>query len=284
MISDKLYIGAGMNLWNDIAADFSPVLNVNLNEIPNKGIGTQLIEVDPYKTSMAMKATWELTPIAGILIKPTPWLSIAYSYRGSWQQHTSVQMVNSLEATLGKYQIAIPAEIAAPIPLKDYYLPWNMTGGIAVRPIPNLLVSFDLTFYHWHGFDLSPLYTAPEDYVRWNDTWEPRIGLEYEFIEDLFGRFGYYYEPSPIPGQYDSTSNFLSMDKNVFSVGLGYSFSKFLFVGQLPLRRPIQVDACFQWQQMNNRVQPKNPDLGQGSFWKISGYQYSVSVGITAGY
>lgn len=289
VFSDVLYVGAGLNVWQDISAEFDPRLNVDLARIWQAGrnIGNMIL-IDESRSSASMTGTFEIGPIAGILFKPTSWLSLAYTYRKGWEFASTVQMNNYLELTLGGATIQFPDSIviAAPLPLTAYFLPWNMTGGLALRPLPGLLISADLTYYHWSSFE-QPLYPDPGEHGAWQDTWVPSVGAQFRIIENLYGRLGYTHQPSPVGDQYNVASNFLSMTKNIFSVGLGYTFSRFLFLGELPLRRPIQIDGFFQWQQMNDRIQVKSRNKEtwtEGTFWQISGYQYSLGIGVTTGY
>jgi len=289
VFSDVLYVGAGLNVWQDISAEFDPRLNVDLSRIWQAGrnIGNMIL-IDENRSSASMTGTFEIAPIAGILFKPASWLSLAYTYRKGWEFASTVQMNNYLELTLAGVTVKLPDSfvIAAPLPLTAYFLPWNMTGGLAIRPVPGLLVSADLTYYHWSSFE-QPLFPAPEEHSGWQDTWVPSVGAQLQIIENLYGRVGYSHQPSPVGNQYRVASNFLSMTKNIFSLGLGYTFSKFLFLGELPLRRPIQIDGFFQWQQMDDRIQVKRPNEETwrgGTFWHISGYQYSLGIGVTTGY
>ncbi len=289
VISDRLYVGAGLNIWQNISAEFDPRLNVDFSRLRRSGLNIgNIIVIDEPNSSASMTGSFEVSPIVGILVKPVSWLSLAYTYRKGWEFASMVQMNNFLEVTLGGTTIKFPDQyvIAAPLPLTDYFLPWNMTGGIAFRPIPGLLVSADLTYYHWHSFE-QPLFPEAGAYSRWYNTWVPSVGVQFRIIENLYGRLGYTHQPSPVGDQYDVASNFLSMTKNIFSMGLGYTFSKFLFLGELPLRRPIRIDGFFQWQQMNDRVQAKEhhkKTWEEGTQWKISGYQYALGIGITTGY
>lgn len=289
VLSDLLYVGVGLNVWQNINAEFDPMLNVDLARLRDQGLKVgNIIVLDESLSEASMTGKFEASPIVGLLVKPASWLSLAYTFRNGWEFSSNILMVNYLEVSLGGGSVQLPDSlaIAAPIPLTDYYLPWNMTGGIAFRPLPRLLVSADLTYYNWESFE-QPLFPKPGEYSRWDSTWVPSVGMEVRIIDNLCGRLGYTHQPSPVGDQAHVASNYLSMTKNIFSCGLGYTFSRFLFLGELPLRRPIQIDGFFQFQQMDDRIQLKayNEETWEdGTYWKISGYQYSLGIGITTGY
>ncbi len=197
-----------------------------------------------------------------------------------WAQETPIQFSSTIEVNvLGTPLIQLP--IRADIPLQDYYLPWNMTGGIAVRPMERLLLSVDVTYYNWSSFSL-PAWRGP--IKEWSNTVVPRGGFQFRVWDTLVARGGDYYEPSPVPDQSDVTSNYLDTDKHVFSVGLGYSFSKLPWIGELPIYYPIKVDSYFQFQHMPRRYQIKDPVITEQQGWYIDGSAYSLGIGATMGF
>ena len=259
VFKDRLYVGAGINFWQDIA-------------IPNMELKMDLFTQDVLSRESDIDGDAEFSPIAGILVKPFPWLSLAYSYRGEWSQDMPANLTDIL--TVGPIEIPVHIRFSA----RDYFLPWNMTAAMAVKPLERLLVSVDVTYYHWSDLELL-LWEGR--YPTWENTLLPRLGVEYEALDNLFLRFGYYYEESPIPDQSNMPSNHLDFNKHVVSTGLGYSFTKLPFVGELPMHYPISIDAFFQYQIMEARTQAKSN--GQPG-WRIEGYQTAVGLSISSGF
>lgn len=259
VLKGKLYVGAGINFWQNI-------------NVPKLTLKTNLLNQEVLEREAIIGADAEISPIFGILIKPFPWLSLGYTYRDEW----SLDLPADLTDIIALGPIEIPAEIK--ILGRDYFLPWNMTVGMAVRPLERLLLSVDVTYYHWSSFDL-PMWEGK--YPEWDNTVLPRLGVEYRVWEELVLRAGYYYEKSPIPDQSNVPSNHLDFNKHVVSTGLGYSFTKLPFVGELPLSYPISVDTFFQYQIMEDRTQIKSN--GQPG-WRIEGYQTALGIGISSGF
>ena len=73
------------------------------------------------------------------------------------------------------------------------------------------------------------------------------------------------------------------MDKHVFSVGLGYGFTKLPWIGKLPLYYPVELDGFFQFQYLPKRTQIKDPALEQDS-WYIDGVCYAFGIGVSTGF
>jgi hypothetical protein len=138
-----------------------------------------------------------------------------------------------------------------------------------------------VTYYNWSSYSL-PDWRGP--IKEWYNTVVPRGGVEVCVWDAIVARGGYYFDPSPIPDQFDVQSNYLDTDKHVFSVGLGYSFSRLPWVGELPLYYPIQLDGYFQFQHMPRRYQLKNVYTTDEQGWYIDGSAYALGFGITTGF
>jgi len=253
------YIGIGFNFWQDIA-------------VPDMKLKMHLVSQEVLEKEIDIDADAQISPIIGFLLKPFPWLSIAYTYRDQWSQEIPADL--TAVTKLGPIELPIHTEFAS----RDYFLPWNMTVGVAGRPDERLLVSLDVTYYHWAAFEL-PMWEG--EFPEWNNTVVPRLGVEYKVWKELLLRAGYWYEASPVPDQSDMSSNHLDFDKHVVSTGLGYTFSKVPYLGELPFMHAISVDFFFQWQIMEKRTQAKV--TGQPG-WLIEGYQVAAGFGVSSGF
>ena len=273
VIKEKVYIGAGINYWTELAA--------------NATFTVDLPAGDPITEELDVDGDTHISPIAGLLVKPLSWLSLSYTYRDSWAWESPTQFNVNL-AILGTSFVPPLSPLSLSFSVSEYYLPWNMTGGLAVSLLDSALVlSADVTFYRWSNFAL-PMWEnhpawGPSQMKKWNDTILPRFGMEYEVVENFRLRAGYYYEESPIPDQSDVRSNHLDFDKHVVCAGLGYTIVKLPFIPKLPLSYPVVADLGFQYHLMNERTQRKDILTGQNS-WKIDGTQYAISLGLTMGF
>lgn len=260
VLKDRVYIGGGINLYQDIPVTVKTTADLAGNVI------SQDAEIG---------GDFEVSPIVGALIKPWHWLSVAYTYRGGWQQRTPTNVA----ATIQGLEFL---DISVLLPVQDYYLPWNMTAGLAVRPTERVLFSVDVTHYNWSSFR-PPIWRDPGK--SWSNTIVPRAGLQVRVWDGLVARGGYYFDPSPVPDQYDVESNYLDFDKHVFSVGLGYAFSSLPWLGKLPLYHPVEIDGYFQYQYLPRRYQSKNPAMDPTNWgWYIEGKAYALGIGITTGF
>jgi long-chain fatty acid transport protein len=257
---ETLYLGAGINFWQDISA---PSIRLKMN-LEDQAIVNREFDIDGQS---------EISPIFGVLFKPLPWLSLAYTYREQWSQKlptniTEIVLVNGVEI--------LPVQIS--FTAKDYFLPWNMTFGVAVQPDDRLLVALDLTYYHWSDFD-QPMWRGK--YPEWNNTLVPRLGVQYKLSEEVFLRSGYYYETSPVPDQGGYPSNYLDFNKHVFSAGVGLALKRLPLIGDLPLIYKLELDAFGQYQVLDDRTQTRpSPEEN----WRIEGHQYALGLGITTGF
>ncbi len=127
--------------------------------------------------------------------------------------------------------------------------PDQLQFGVQYKPTKKWSISADLTRTWWGAvkdytveFD-DPFMATPgisagaeeEHFERkWKDTWQYRIGTEYQ-INDMFAlRAGYYYDPTVVP---NDTFDVLwpDSDKHVFSGGLGLNFGR------------VKVDTVIQY-------------------------------------
>lgn len=265
VLTNTLYLGIGINMWQDITATVRATLDLQQN------ILYQEMDVD---------GDFEISPVFGLLLKPFKWLSLAYTFRGGWEQEIPVFFTSTLDVRLfGNPLLTLP--IAAEIPLQDYFLPWNMTAGLAVRPTERLLFSVDVTHYNWSSFRL-PEWRGPVK--EWSNTLIPRVGAQVRVWDALVARGGYYFDPSPVPDQFDVKSNYLDTDKHVFSLGLGYAFSRLPWIGELPLYYPIEIDGYFQAQYLPKRYQLKDRSITGQDPWYIDGSAFAMGIGVSTGF
>jgi long-chain fatty acid transport protein len=125
---------------------------------------------------------------------------------------------------------------------RDVAWPMWIAGGLAVKPVESLTITFDVQYSQWSQTQdvLVAEYKDPtwksaleasganEFVLNWKDATQIRLGLEYLATEVLAVRAGYYYDPAPAP---DETLNILfpSSTNNAISAGVGYKAGQWAF-------------------------------------------------------
>ncbi len=121
---------------------------------------------------------------------------------------------------------------------RDIGWPMWIAGGIAFRPIDNLVVAFDVQYSAWSKTEdtLRTEFTDPKWELQknaynlalnWNDATQIRLGADYTANQNLDLRAGVYIDPAPAP---DETYSILfpSISYTGISLGAGYKVSNFV--------------------------------------------------------
>lgn len=110
----------------------------------------------------------------------------------------------------------------------DY--PQRIGAGIAWKPFDNLTVTGDIYWIHWTMMDLNFDYddegTFLSDRTVMDDlrnTFQLRLGCEYQQTDALAWRFGYYSDASPYSREYASLIQARFYHADVISAGMGYT-------------------------------------------------------------
>jgi long-chain fatty acid transport protein len=217
-----------------------------------------------------MDVDTRLTPTAGLMLFPTSRLRLGYSFRNALSQPFDPITAYAL-ASLGDTDLGL--RVTLNLKFEAYYMPQQHNFGISYRFLDNLLVSTDLAWYRWSAYD-SLSRGIPDPPFR--DTLIPRFGIEYSPIQALALRFGYTFQPSPIPEQI-AESNYMDNDKHLFSLGAGYTFRD----PTKTIRFPIRINFMISYLKMFNRETQKGPD-GNGDIYWPGSYESSgdaLSVG-----
>jgi long-chain fatty acid transport protein len=168
---------------------------------------------------------WGYGATFGLLVKPTDWISLGLTYRlQSTAKLKGTVSFSNLNSVLG-----LPNDSDATTSVKS---PTWLAGGIAVEPMKNLTVTFDLQWTNWKKLDsltislLDPAWNAAGVTessldLNWVNRLQIRLGFEYK-MGDFALRAGYYNDPAPAP---DTTMNILipSFTFNSVALGLGYA-------------------------------------------------------------
>lgn len=167
---------------------------------------------------------WGFGATFGLLIKPSDWLSVGLT----WRTQTNM----SLSGTMGIENLDLLGLPVSSDTSLDVPNPTWLAGGIAVKPLDRLTVTFDLQWTNWAKLGTIELVFADPEWAEaltdeaalvldWKDSLQVRGGVEYA-MGTFALRAGYYYDPAPAP---DETMNVLipSFTYNSFNAGFGYA-------------------------------------------------------------
>lgn len=245
-ITPKLSIGAGLNFYVGIMK-----AKITFDEIP-LGLflpeqAAQLPDSQKY-LPFKLKQKQTLTGVAvgwnaGILYKPFKWLSMGASVRGPG---TDVKLSGPADIVIYVLNpLAVYLHSRAEM---RYRLPYLVTWGIAVRPIPNLVLLADGQFNGWgrtdtldltfDGFDIPEVFKQiiklagidlnhQPTATNYKDTVKFMVGGEYTFKKRYSARLGYMYTPTNLKSSQDV--NYMGWDTTVhnFCCGFGMAWENF---------------------------------------------------------
>ncbi len=168
----------------------------------------------------------------GTLFKPNNTFSIGLSVRTKIDVTMSGTAKNPAMAGTGATESDFDRDVSWPL--------W-IAGGVAYRPMDNLVVTFDVQFSQWSQsenefttkFDNTRWMAAltPGDnnkfILRWKDATQVRLGACYTVNDNLDLRAGIYTDPAPAPIE---TYNILfpSIDYTGITLGAGYKIDSFV--------------------------------------------------------
>jgi long-chain fatty acid transport protein len=125
---------------------------------------------------------------------------------------------------------------------RDVAWPMWISGGIAVRPTQNWVITADAQFSQWSKSEnqfvakydnanwQGALSLAGQNVftLNWKDATQVRFGTEYQINSSFTVRGGYYIDPAPAPTE---TYNILfpSMSYNAFTIGASYKVANLTF-------------------------------------------------------
>jgi len=205
-LSDKFSIGATLNISYGMLNIKQPALGQYSEELSGTAFG----------------ATF------GLMFKPSEKFSIGLSVKTPQKVSVEGDAEMSLASVYGFSTTATAT--------REMTWPLWLGAGIAFKPNDKLTFTFDVQYTKWSELDKVEVsyddaawnaYFAndAEFDLRWDDTIQIRVGLEYKLNDKLALRAGYYHDPAPAPLE---TLNILlpSITYNSFTFGFGYSSEK----------------------------------------------------------
>lgn len=215
-ITDRILFGVTFNFTDGfIQTDqwgTSAVLPAKPPTLVN--LGQQSLDIDG----------WGFGATFGLLVRPSDRLSFGLTYRtqSKMKQHGTMAIDN-----IGLLDLPGSSDTSLDVPSPTW-----LAGGLAVKPIKDLTVTFDLQWTNWAKLSVLDLVFDDPQWAAamadestmtldWKNRLQIRCGLEYA-KGDFAVRAGYYNDPAPAPA---ATMNVLipSFTYNGLTAGFGYT-------------------------------------------------------------
>ncbi len=164
------------------------------------------------------------------------------------------------------------------------YMPEQYSFGLAYT-FDRFTVSADAKYKKWSGFDYSRMFVILYDIDRqgvietnpgyeipdspdFDDITDYSVGLEYRHSKHLTLMAGYEFRPTPVPDQSYRVTNYLDMDKNVFSLGANIRLSSW-----------CNMDLLLQYMMLDDfKVYKTGAERGYAWGWNVINEQESYKV------
>jgi len=176
-----------------------------------------------------------------------------------------------MKLAYGEDQV-VPIPIPLTLEARGHYRPEQFALGVSYQLTDALLLAADATYYDWRPYvdeGARPLNPPMRDIVV------PRVGMEYQVLEDLLNlRMGYAFHESPLRSQHaGGPVNLLDNDIHSISVGAGVFWDLFGVLGN-PAQWSVFYQAQFLVPRTFRNVHPEGPGL------RSSGAFHSFGFGI----
>jgi len=229
VIFQERALAVGFNLWT--AVRLLPYLSLgagmtfNLSLLLSSDVvvdqnGQQFLSTDSDTRP-------SVTFIGGIQYRPTETLSFGASYIGRQRWSTRGTALTVAPAlSFGDPRIPPAGTVLAPPPIftelrmLTSYTPKQVQFGAAWQVTERLQLDAALHWQEWSDYRTTQ---GTRLFNEFDDTWIPRIGLEYRVTRDFAVRAGFSYEPTPVTEQ-PPGFNLLGADRYIPAIGLEYRF------------------------------------------------------------
>jgi len=235
-LSEQIYVGATFNInygffkldqWGEFMA-VGPTAPPSVRQE-----GVRAVAVAPPmlinfgQRTLDVKG-WGFGATFGLLVKPADWISLGATFR--------TQAKIKLSGTTEIENINLIGLANSSGTKMDVPSPMWLAGGIALKPMEKLTLTFDAQYTNWAKlqeialtFD-DPVWDAALGadatlLLNWCNKTQFRAGIEYD-LGNFAIRGGYYYDPAPAP---DETLNILTPSFTFNSIigGFGYKSGGF---------------------------------------------------------
>jgi long-chain fatty acid transport protein len=220
-LSDMLYVGATFNInygffkldqWGEYI----------LTEMPSAGnLGAPAL-INLGQRTLNVKG-WGFGATFGVLVKPAEWIS----FGGTFRTESKIKLKGTTELE-NIDLVGLPNDSDTSMSVVS---PMWLAGGVALKPVEGLTLTFDVQYTNWAKLDEIALTfdDAMWDFalgdeatllLNWQNKTQLRFGAEYDFGSFAI-RGGYYYDPAPAP---DETLNILTPSFTFNSIAGGFSY------------------------------------------------------------
>jgi len=170
---------------------------------------------------------WSAGYNAGILWKPIKKISFGATFRSSAEV--------TLDGQTHHQDLPLPLAPYSPASMTVKF-PWTLVAGISYRPTPKWNLEFDANYTDWSTFgtfDLheqkqSPFQSAYAVNFDWQGSWIYEFGVTRYFGKVWHVSAGYAFNENSVPNGY-YTPWVADLDRDLFSIGLGYSGKRIAF-------------------------------------------------------
>jgi len=139
------------------------------------------------------------------------------------------------------------------------------------------MVSTEANLQKWGDYRFSPqdrqFFSGTPDF---KDTLNLRLGMEYRLDQNTSLLLGYCRQPTPIPDQSGKITNYIDMDKDIFSLGGSY-----LLHFPAWFKKPVRLAGDLQYQRLKGYTVNKD-GVSNGITW-VDQESYKVSGNAMAG-
>jgi len=220
---------------------FQPTISFNISDVMGIGIGfvytTGGVTMDKalnYGEHSSVSLDGKSNGFGfnlGVYFKATEQLRFGVDYRS----------LIMMKVTDGDAVFTVPGSLSGTIPKENKFsaelpLPANLDIGISYQATDKLQVAFELDWVMWSAYkELTFEFEEKGELLNstntrdYEDTFIPRIGVEYRLFENLHLRAGAYYDTSPVNENYFSPET-VSLNTIAYTLGLTWEPLPFMSI------------------------------------------------------
>jgi hypothetical protein len=262
-----LAIGAGATILADAAGNG---ITFDVGVVGGDKVGKAQLDV-----ALPTRAA----PVLGIAAEPVRGLKLGAAWRGEIDLGLKLDILANVDIAG-----AITGDTLISLRAVNFFTPHKLSFGASAAVGRGLTLHGEVDWLMWSRFTgalpdlrtLLELGLAPSlvesllPRSRFNDAVAVRLGAELRIpateLVTFVGRFGYAFEPTPVPEQRGLT-NFADNDRHVIGFGAGVAVDH---VGRI-LRRPLTFDVALQLHELAPRFTDKDPRWFPGGQLSSSG-------------
>lgn len=207
------------------------------------------------ETAIDLVLPMRVAPLAGLLVRPLPWLRFGAAYRGEIDLGVRLDILANVDVAG-----IVTGDAIITLRAINYFTPHRLEVGVSADPHPRLTLAAGVVWEMWSRYssgvpdvrilvDLGlnpPMVQAffPPD--NFHDVVTPRLGAEYRHPftggHTLAARVGYVYVPTPVPDQV-GLSALADNTRHVVAMGLGFRYGKLARIFPYPVGLDLGVQV-----------------------------------------